>query len=319
MTTKKHPNGFSALLVGLKSALQWRLLLWWLLALGLPTLLFAMPLWSGLRAQFGHSTLAAEVASGRNVPMLMEGINAMGETAGAAISIGTLVAMAMALLLSPWLTGMVVASLRAGRSLRLGELVHGGLSEYWRMFRMLLWSLVPLGIAVAIGAALLALVDKQSETAILQSEVDRNGNIALAVLAILFVFAHSTIEAARGWLGAEPGLRSIFRAWWRGTKLALQRPLATLIVYVGTSAAAYALALLFGYARLRSDGAGFGGFLLGLLLTQLVAAALAWGRIARLHGFAELARGRIAEKAAATPPGPAPEAPQVESTGAAAA
>lgn len=296
----RHPNGFAALFSGLKSALQWRLLLWWLLALGLPTLLFALPLWSGLQAQFGHSVHAADIAAGRNVPMLVEGFGGLGDDGGGkAINFGMFAAIALALLMAPWLTGMAVAAIRAGRTLRMGELAHGGLTEYWRMLRLQLWSLVPLGVAFAAAAGLFALVDKQAETAILASEVDRSRYLAIAAAAVLFVVAHSTVEAARGWLGAEASLRSIFRAWWRGAKLVFKRPLATLVVYLGASLLGYALAALCGFLRIGADGAGWGALLIGFLLTQAAVVALAWGRIARLYGFAALAQGRIASKAAA--------------------
>lgn len=296
----RRPNGFVALFSGLKSALQWRLLLWWLLALGLPTLLFALPLWSGLQAQFGHSVHAADIATGRNLPMLVEGLGGLGDDGGGkAVSFGMFAAIALALLLSPWLTGMAVAAIRAGRPLRMGELAHGGLTEYWRMLRLQLWSLVPLGAAFAVAAGLFALVGKQAETAILESEIERSRHLALGVATVLFVVAHSTIEAARGWLGAEASLRSIFRAWWRGTKLVFKRPLATLVVYLGTSLLGYALAALCGYLRIGADGAGVGAFLVGFLLAQAAVVALAWGRIARLYGFARLAQGRIAAQAAA--------------------
>ena len=53
----------------------------------------------------------------------------------------------------------------------MGELLHGGFAEYGRMLRMLLWSIVPLGIAFAIGGGLSAALDTQTESAILASEV----------------------------------------------------------------------------------------------------------------------------------------------------
>ena len=78
-----------------------------------------------------------------------------------------------------------------------------------------------------------------------------------------------------------------------------KRPLATLVVYLGSSLLGYALAALCGYLRIGADGAGWGTLLVGFLLTQAIVVALAWGRIARLYGFAALAQGRIAAKAAA--------------------
>jgi hypothetical protein len=42
-----------------------------------------------------------------------------------------------------------------------------------------------------------------------------------------------------------------------------------------------------------------GAFVLSLLLGQLIVAMLAWGRVARLYGMADLAADRMAQKAAA--------------------
>ena len=64
-------GGFGASIAALKSALQWRLLLLWILATLLPTLLVATPLWTTLQSQFGHSLQAGDIAAGRNVPLLI--------------------------------------------------------------------------------------------------------------------------------------------------------------------------------------------------------------------------------------------------------
>jgi hypothetical protein len=216
------------------------------------------------------------------------------------------------LLLSPWLTGMVVASLRAGRRLDFGELVHGGLSEYGRMLRMLLWSVIPLGIAAAIGGGVIGALAKSTEQAILASEVDSASRIGLVVAVVVFVLAHATVEAGRGWLGADSGLRSVVKAWWRGCKLLLKRPLATLLVYLVASLAGYGLALLFAWLRVRVDGAGMGAFVLSLLLGQAIVAMLAWGRIARVYGMADLAADRMAREATMAPAAVASPAAQAE-------
>ncbi|TWI01020.1 hypothetical protein IP90_02642 [Luteimonas cucumeris] len=299
MNNPTRRGGFAALISGLKGALQWRLLLWWLLALWLPTLLVAAPLWTGLQAQWGQSPHASAIASGDDLPLLIDGITGM-EGAMAGVTIGATLATLLTLLLSPWLTGMVVAAIRSGRRLGMGELLHGGFSEYGRMLRMMLWSLVPLGIAVGLGAAAMNMASKGADTAILASEVESTERVGMIVLAVLFVFAHMTVEAGRGWLGADTSLRSVLRAWWRGTKLVLRRPLASLIVYLGSSAVGYVLAALFGLWRLNVDGAGIGGFLLGLLLAELAVVMLAWGRIARLYGYADLAATTVATPVAAT-------------------
>ena len=290
-TTRR--GGLGAALLGLKSALQWRLWLLWILATLVPTLLVAVPLWSTLDMQFGHSVHAGRIASGDNVALLMQGFGELSEHMGwfpGSLGASTV----LMLLLSPWLTGMVVASMRAGRRLGFGELIRGGLAEYWRLLRMMLWSLIPLGIALAVGGGILGALKDGSEGAIVAADVESATRTGMIVLALLFVLAHATVEAGRGWLGADLALRSVIKAWWRGLMLLLRRPLATLLVYLVASIAGYGLALLFAWLRLEVDGAGGSAALLGFLAAQGVVAMLAFGRIARLYGLGALAEARMA-------------------------
>ncbi|MEJ7747379.1 MAG: hypothetical protein WKF61_11690 [Luteimonas sp.] len=283
------------LMAAFASASQWRLLLLWLLAMLLPTLLLALPVAAWLQGQFGHSVHAAGIANGRDLPLLLDGLFSLGDHM-AWLGSSALAAALLAVLLSPWLNGMVIASIRAGRRLGFGELLQGGLAEYGRMLRTLLWSVFPLGIAIGIGAWLTSLAGKKVDTAILASDIEGIGRIALWSAITLFVLAHATVEAGRGWLGADRGLRSAVRAWWRGCKLLLRRPIAVLAVYLGTAIAGYGLAALFGALRLQFNGASAGGFVAAFVLTQLVVLALAWGRIARLHGMADLAGDALARQ-----------------------
>lgn len=304
MTSHRPRNrgGFRALASGLRHGLQWRLLLASTLLLLLPTLLLALPVAGWLQAQFAHSLQATAIAAGDDVPLLLEGLLKIREH-GAWLGGSAAAATLLALLLSPWLTGMVVASIRAGHTLRLGALLRAGLGEYLRMLRMLVWSLLPLGIALGVGMWALDMA-KPSEQAILASEAEGRSRIALIALVSLLVLAHASVEAGRAWIGADLGLRSVIRAWWRGCKLLLRRPLATLVVYLGTSIVGYGLALGLGVLRVQVDGSSWGGWLAGIVLTQLVVAMLAWGRVARLHGLAELAADIKAShpaQAAATP------------------
>ena len=293
-------GGLSALMAALASGLRWRVLLWWLIALAVPTLVALLPIWAGLQSQFAYSPKAAAIAAMDDLPLLIDGLRGMSEQFQG-INLAGVVAAVITALLSPWLTGMVVASIRARRSLGMGELAHGGLSEYGRMFRMLLWSILPVGIAIGIGAAVSAALGSQVEDAILASEAARGSNIGMGVAVVLALFAHTTVEAGRGWMAADIALRSVIRAWWRGLKLVLRRPLASLIVYLGTAIVGYGLALVFSWLRFRTGGASTGDFVLGVLATQGVVAMLAYARIARLHGFAALAEDVRVRGEAATP------------------
>src|SRR5688500_10492366 len=157
----RNPGGFGALSSGLRHGLQWRLLLASTLLLLLPTLLLALPVAGWLQAQFAHSLQAATIAAGDEAPHLMAGmlkIREHGAWLGGCAAAATL----LALLLAPWLTGMVVASIRAGHALRLGALLRAGLGEYLRMLRMLVWSLLPLGLALGIGMWAMSMAESGS-------------------------------------------------------------------------------------------------------------------------------------------------------------
>ena len=114
----------------------------------------------------------------------------------------------------------------------------------------------------------------------------------------LFALASASLDAGRGWIAADGRLRSAIKAWWRGLKLLLRRPLAVLGTWLATTLLGLVLALLFAWLRGMVSPAGFGGFLLALLLGFGIAASLAWGRIARLYGMKALAedaqRSRLA-------------------------
>ena len=288
-TRPRKRSGLRALIAGLGDALQWRLLLLWALGLLLPTAVVALPVWHSLSAQFDHSLQVERIASAFE-PMAMFGaIGNISET-GAWFGGAGIGALALTLLLSPWLTGMVVASIRTGYPLGFSGLVGGGAREYGRMLRTLLWSLLPLGIAFGIGAALMGMANKSTADAILSADVDRARNIALGVAAVLLVLAHASVEAGRGVIASDPARRSAVRAWGRGAMLLLRRPVATLLVYLGTALVGYGLALGFGLLRVQASGSGWLELLLGLVLTQLLVASIAWGRSARLYAMADLAR-----------------------------
>jgi len=196
----------------------------------------------------------------------------------------------LSLLLSPFLAGMVVGSGRAGRVLGFGALLQSGLVEYGRMFRVLLWSLVPYAIVVGVHGLGTHLADKHAEQAVLEAQADRYADIAYAVLAIAFVLAQTIVESARAAFIADAGLRSATRALWRGIRQLFKQPLQTLLFYLAVTSAGLLLAAVFGLLRIRVTAVGVGGMLLALLLGQLVVLAIGWMRTARLFVLAEVAR-----------------------------
>ena len=282
-------SAWRAIGTGLADALQWRLLVLWGIGLLLPTAIVALPVWRSLAAQFDHSLDATRIAAGLEPVAVMGAIGTISDQ-GAWFGGAGLGALVLTLLLSPWLTGMVVASIRTGYPLGFAGLAGGGVREYGRMLRMLLLSIVPLGIAFGIGAALMGIADKQTADAILSADVDDARNIALGVTALLLVLAHASVEAGRGVMAADPARRSVVRAWGRGVRLMLRRPVAIVLTYLATALVGYGLALLFGLVRVQLSGSGWLHVLLGLAATQLLVASIAWGRSARLYAMADVAR-----------------------------
>lgn len=277
------------------AALQWRLLLLWLVLLLLPTAVVALPLWRTLASLLDHSVHAGEWAQRFDGLMFGDVMSAFSDQS-AGLHGSALLGLVLAILLGPFLAGMTVAAGRVGRVLGLGQLLQNGVIEYGRMFRVMLWSLLPYAIAFGGAALMFGMADKRDEHAVLESQAELYRHVAFWVLAVLFVLAHAVVESARAAFIADAGLRSATRALGRGFMQLLRRPLSTLLSYLLIGLVGYALALLFGIGRLHTTAFGVGGFLLALLLAELAVLAIGWTRIARLFALAEVSRSLVASR-----------------------
>lgn len=272
----------------LDGALQWRLWLLWIAATVLCTLIAALPVWTWLAAQLSHSVHASDIASG-NAPMLLLDA-AMARQAPLPLLMGNMwLGGVLMLLLSPWLAAAAATASRAPTRLGFGDLVRGGLAGYGPMLRLLLWSAIPLGLALLVMSLILNGNEKAHEHAVVASEEDFGRNLGLFVGAALFVVAHAGIEAGRGWLAADGRLRSALKAWWRGMTLLRRRPVAVLGMYLVPTVLALGASALLLMLRPLVGGASVAGFVAAWLLTCAVTTALAWGRVARLFGMKALA------------------------------
>lgn len=289
MSLHRNRAGLGVVFSAAWSALQWRLLLLWLVGLALPTAIVTLPVGRTLGALLDNSVHAADWARGFDINAFGDVFTTFGKS-GAALGAGVTLALLVTALLSPLLSGFALTAVRAPRTPGFGELVHGGVAEYWRLFRLMLVALIPLGIAVGIGAGAIGWASKHTEHAILASEVEHANRMALGLLAVLFVVAHATVEAARGQFAADGHLRSAFRAWFRGLMLVMRRPIATLGVYLLLGAVAAGLVYLLGGWRIGIPRATVGGVALACLVTQLISLTLAWLRTARLFAYAELGK-----------------------------
>ncbi|HEX8777830.1 MAG TPA: hypothetical protein VF738_06895 [Rhodanobacter sp.] len=282
--------GFGALFSAMGAALQWRLLLLWLLLMLLPATVVALPLWRTLGGLLDHSVHAGAWA--RQFDPLMFG-DTLGALSGHTAWLGgaALLALLLTLLMAPFLDGMAVGSGRAARTLGFGALLQNGWLEYGRMFRVMLWALLPYAVVAAVAAAGTHVAEQHAGRAVLESQADAWSHGVHGVLLAVFVLAQAIVESARAAFVADTGLRSATRAFGRGFMQLLRRPLKTLLFYLVVSVLGLAIAAVLGIARIHTTAVD-GGFWLAVLLGQWIVLVLAWMRVARLFALARLARPR---------------------------
>lgn len=289
MTKNKQRVGWGALPGAMWAALQWRLMLLWVVCMALPTAIAALPLGRALGRLLDHSVHAEALAHKFDGLLMSDAITSVFRH-GAALEAGRSTALVVTVLLSPLLTGMVVTAVRDARHPGLGRLMHGALSQYWRMLRLMLWALIPFAIAVAAGMAMFHAASTRAASMVLESQADHGYLAARIVLGILLVLAHAVMESSRAQVAADESLRSATRAFGRGIAMLACRPLATLGLYLGTSIVGYVLAALVGMWRIRTDAAGMPGLVVAIVLAQLIVVILAWQRTARIDALTRLAR-----------------------------
>lgn len=275
----------SALGMGVIGALQWRLMLLWILITLLPTLVVALPLWRVLDELVGHSVHAEQWAAHFNGIFFADVLGALQRNRwiGSAFAAGALLALAI----SPFLAGMAVAGGRANRALSFGGLLQGGATEYGRMVRVLPLSLVPYGLVVLATKGVSSLAGDKADAALLPSTADTYQYAALAVTLLCFVVAQAIVESARAQFIADITLRSAWRALGRGFMQVIRRPFASLLVYLVITLVGVGLSVLIAAWRGRSTAVG-SEWLVAFLIVQLGVAVVAWMRTARLLALAGL-------------------------------
>lgn len=279
---------FAALPRAARSALQWRLLLLWALWMLVPTAILTLPLWQLLSANLDYSVHADAIARQLDATVFTDLMAAHGRSSAAFSSFG-LIALVATLLISPLLSGMAVTAARSREVLGMGALTAGGLAEYPRMLRMLVWAIVPLGLAAALGGMAMDAADENALSALTAADAELPQTLALVLAAVLLALANASLDAGRAALAVDRRRGSAIKAWWLGCRLMARRPLATLGVYFGITLAGLALAAALALGRVHVPGAGLGGFLAALALTQLTVVVIGWMRSARLFAMMELA------------------------------
>ncbi|MFC4762209.1 hypothetical protein [Dyella koreensis] len=280
---------FGALLSAPFAALQWRLLLLWVLLMLLPAVAVGLPLLQALGGLLDHSVHAEAWARQFDAMMFGDTVRELSSNSGA-LTGAFFAALVITLLLTPLLNGMIVGSGRAGRPLGFGHLLQSGVVEYGRMFRLMLWSLVPYAAAGFLVKTGMNLLDDKVDVAMLESQADSAKHLTVWLLGLVVVLAQVIAESGRAAFIADTGLRSATVAIGRGVMQLLRRPFSSLLGYALITAIGFGIAFGLGVVRAHTTAVGGLGLLLAFLLSQLVVAAIGWTRIARLFALAEVAR-----------------------------
>lgn len=285
--TTGNPGVFRIVLDALIGSLRhWRwILLVWIASL-LPAQLVSRPITHLIDTAIGPHPDAARIVAENDLALLADALMKQLDDGGNLIT-GVLPGIGSALLigalLAPWISGMLVASLRAQRTLGFAELWLGGWREYGRQFRLYWLALIPFALAAGIALLAFGWAGHDAEERLLETITQTRERIALAITAGALMLAYATLESARAALAADPAMRSVFRAWLRGLAALRQRPFSILLIVALSVIASLALA-----AALQITGLRWGGSGVIVALAQLTVLAMAGLRFTRLCALTAL-------------------------------
>jgi hypothetical protein len=281
MNTQTFSTGGTIRLAANRGMANWRIGIIWIFATLIPTAIVALPVGRLIADALDHSIYAPEWAKGWDLITIVELV--MNSTDFASVLTGAaIVSVIVTLLLWPFLSAMVISAANDESPPGFVALFQGGARSYGRMFRMLLWSAVPFGVAGGIGGVAVHMAQKMGEKAILESTAHHEHTAAVILMLVLLLLAHITVEAGRAQFALDAGRRSAVKAWWRGVKLVKARPLAAFGSYLALTVGGLALMALLGWVRINLPHASLFGILLALCLTQLIVMAAVWMRTSRL-------------------------------------
>jgi len=277
--------------VGFRRATRWRLLLIFAALTSILAALATLPVWRFLSGLLDHAPRAALLAAGLEGSWLPDLARALAENPqGQAIPAGLLSALVVALLLGPALAGAMLAEAGSERPLRFRPLLTGVGRFYGRTFRTLLVAVVPLGVA-GVGARLISTMTERSiERAVTEAAAASRLRWSFVAVGAFFFVAHLTLDAGRARLAARPERRSALVAWLSGTWLVVRRPTHAFAIGLAGALAGPVLGLAVMGIRERLPAGPRWAVVAGIVLAQVAAMAVGWGRAVRIAGLARLAR-----------------------------
>ena len=266
-------------------AFDLRLLLCWLLASLLPTLLVASPLGAILSSVLDFSAYSSELSQRLNLDAIEALRNAYLQNA-ATVQVNLTLAWVCTLLLAPLLTAMAGAIFTAPKKLPWRPLVGATLTDYGRW----LWLHLSAFLLYLLGFGFALLLGVSAELTV-EDYVDADSFALLRttswlLAALVALMTHFLVEIARAELLLDAHLRFPPRAFLRALKR--RQLLRRLSGYLLVCTLGLALLLMLLMLRQRLSGAGWAAMSSTVILAQCSVIVAAWMRTTRLFVLAVL-------------------------------
>lgn len=270
----------------MRRALDFRLVLFWLVASMVPTLLVGLPLAGILRDVLDFSAYSDALAQRLNLDAL-SAIGARYQRSELAIQTNVTLAWVCTLLFAPMLTALAAALFVASEKLPWSRLFIAGLMDYSRWFWLHLSAL----LVYLLGFGMAAVVAASAEIRV-EEYVDANSFANVQIVSwlaavLIALITHFFVEIARAEYLLDCRLRfppsAFLRALSRGQLL---RRISGYLIVGGVGISALLLLLLL---RQRISGVGVVAMLCTVVLAQCSVAAIAWMRTARFFVLAQMA------------------------------
>ncbi len=268
-----------------RRAFDLRLLLLWLAAALLPTVIVALPLGGILRDTLDFSAHTNALAQRLNLDALHSLLARYQQSQGAVqstVGFAWVCILLTAPLLNAWAANRYLAQKQS-----FARFLISGLIDYGRWFWLHLSAILIYLLGFGLAAAIAMVAPDRIEGYVDVRAFENAQRLGWLCAFLIAVATHFLVENLRAEYVCEPNLRWPPEALWR----ALQRrgKLKRLGAYLLTSLVGMALVLVFLLLRQHFSGAGKIATIATFLFAQCAVATLAWTRIARLFSLAALA------------------------------
>ncbi len=287
MQTSKRRSLRSLLSESFRRASNWRLLLLYVAVTALPALIALTPLLFAIGSQLQQHPQGALWPAQLDIDTIVDLLRTISEPQWSrSIVAGLAFAVVLSLLAAPWLQGAMVSQARSPERRNWRGLMEGAGATFFKMVRVSCFGVLPLAAAGGTVAGISYFIEKETLNEVSEASAIANERMALVPMVGVVFLCFLIVDVARAVLGARLERRSAFLALCAAVWLMLRNPIrvsfaALLGIVMGLlPAVAWAGAR----GQLRE-----GAVVLGLFLSTLAAASLAFGKALRLSALVLIA------------------------------